>query len=104
MQGHEIIRRKNSDYATGEDPFNNFRMVEMIGLSVEQGIMTRILDKFARLSNLTASGEEPAVADETVDDTILDLINYLAILHAYRNRNFFGAYTMARPEEYEEKQ
>jgi len=44
------------------------------------GIYTRISDKFARLSNLLH--RDPAVTDESLEDTILDLIGYLAIFHA----------------------
>lgn len=78
----EIIRRKNHDYASEKDPWKNFRLAEILGISVETAIMVRFLDKLARINNLV--DKEPMVNDETVDDTILDAINYLAILRAYR--------------------
>lgn len=79
----EISKAKNADYAASEDPFANFRQVENLGLcSVQQGIMVRLSDKITRICNLL--DRPAAVADEAVEDTIRDAINYLAILAAYR--------------------
>lgn len=78
-----LIEKKNSDYAGTEDPFKNFRMAELLGLTVEEGIMLRMLDKMSRLAN-THKTEGVQVSSETVDDTIRDLAGYAAILHAYR--------------------
>lgn len=81
----ETAKKKNQDYAGDKDPFANFGRVETFGIcTVEQGILVRITDKLARVSNLIG-GENPAVVDESVDDTLLDAINYLAILKAYRD-------------------
>lgn len=75
---------KNQDYASDEDPFANFRQCEALGIcTVEQGILTRMSDKFARISNLIVNDREPEVKDEAVSDTLRDLINYSAILLAY---------------------
>lgn len=80
----EISRAKNADYASNEDPFNNFRMVEHLGVCpVATGIVVRLSDKFSRLSRMVCSSSEPAVKDESVRDTIRDAINYLAILDAW---------------------
>lgn len=82
----ETAKKKNQDYAGDKDPFANFSRVETFGIcTVEQGVLVRITDKLARVSNLICSGKNPAVADESVDDTLLDAINYLAILKAYRD-------------------
>ena len=81
----ETIRKKNGDYATDDDQFKSFRTVEMIGASVEQGILTRFLDKVSRLTTIFKQkrvGKE-YVDDESFQDTIKDAINYLAILHVY---------------------
>lgn len=79
--GLELIRRKNTDYSGIADPFKNFRSAEVIDVGVDRAILVRILDKIARINNLLDS--EAQVADESIDDTLLDLINYSAILKAY---------------------
>lgn len=82
----DTAKKKNQDYAGDHDPFNNFNRVESFNIcSVEQGILVRITDKIARVSNLITSDKAPAVLDESIDDTLLDAINYLAILKAYRD-------------------
>lgn len=81
----ETAKKKNQDYAGDADPFANFSKVETFGIcSVETGILVRITDKMARISNLLSSDKDPAVIDESIDDTIMDAINYFAILKAYR--------------------
>ena len=83
----KIVQKKNQDYADGEDPFQNFRMVEDAGLcSLEQGIAVRMSDKLQRVFNLLPEGEDAAVDDESLDDTLLDLINYANILLVYRQK------------------
>jgi hypothetical protein len=77
-----VIVKKNADYATGSDPFKNFKMASLIEISPERAILVRVSDKLARISNLLMPDKEATVKDETVDDTILDMINYLAILRA----------------------
>jgi hypothetical protein len=41
-------------------------------------------DKFARLKTLLIDKKEAVVSDETVEDTILDLATYAALLLSYR--------------------
>ena len=78
----QTARRKNADYSKEGDPFANFKNVEVLGIcSVETGILTRMTDKIARISNLTK--QEAQVKDESIKDTLMDLINYAAILKAY---------------------
>ena len=76
--------RKNADYSgekeMGSDPFRNFMNAKMAGVSIQQGILVRMVDKFSRVSGLLANGNQPKVADESVIDTLDDLINYTAIL------------------------
>jgi len=79
-----ILERKNSDYTANVefDEFANFRLAELIlGISVEKAIMVRLLDKVARISSLLEK-KEPAV-NESLDDSIIDAVGYLIILHAY---------------------
>lgn len=80
-QGIEIIKNKNHDYAEDSDPFKNFRYSELLGISIERAILVRIMDKIARISNLL--DKEAKVKDEKIEDTLIDAINYLAILLTY---------------------
>jgi hypothetical protein len=82
--------RKNSDYCgSGEvevDPFANFKSSPGIAkVTVEQGILVRMGDKLSRLGSLLdPRSTGPKVADESIIDTINDLICYGFILGAYR--------------------
>lgn len=77
------MEKKNSDYAGEADPYANFRLAEIMGVaSVEQAIFIRMGDKFARLANAVA-GKELKVSDESINDTLEDLLNYTVILAAY---------------------
>lgn len=85
-KGVEIIKQKNADYANSDNPFRNFESADVVGLTVERAILVRVLDKLSRVSNLL---DKPAsVADESLEDTLVDMINYTAILKAYRERNY----------------
>lgn len=80
----EITKAKNSDY-TGDDssPFKNFTMVEIMGFaSTEQGFLTRIIDKVMRVSSFVKKGILE-VADEKVEDTLLDCANYCLLMICY---------------------
>lgn len=90
--GIGIIERKNADYANDANPFKNFESAEVVGIGVERAILLRVLDKIARISNLI--DKQPAVVEESLEDTLIDAINYLAILKAYRQQ-----YDNLRPTE-----
>jgi len=76
----QTVQKKNNDYAQGDDPFQNFRMVEDAGLtSVEKGMS----DKLQRVFNLLPEGESADVDDESLEDTLSDLRNYANILQVY---------------------
>ena len=85
LQMFNIMVAKNADYSGSEaesNPFKNFEACEQIGVcSVEQGILVRMMDKMARITNLTK--QEAQVKDESITDTCLDLANYALILKAY---------------------
>ena len=65
-----LARKKNSDYASDSDALENFRSFG------RDGIIVRLGDKFTRLRNVYKRGN---VVDETLEDTLLDIINYSAI-------------------------
>tara|TARA_R110000824_G_scaffold371297_1_gene561001 strand:- start:678 stop:1061 length:384 start_codon:yes stop_codon:yes gene_type:complete len=81
----DLMNLKNRDYAgnDGLEPFANFTRVESMGIcSTEQGFMTRITDKMSRLSSFLDSGKMH-VEDESFNDTVIDVINYMVLLSAY---------------------
>ena len=62
----ELAARKNNDYGTAVDN------ISVAGL---EGIAVRLFDKAARLLSLTRSAERK-VKDETLEDTLKDMVNY----------------------------
>ncbi len=77
----ELVERKNRDYSgENEDEFANFKACEILGISAEQGILIRWLDKLMRINNLLTN--EAYVTDEKIEDTLNDSVNYPAILKA----------------------
>lgn len=77
---YELMEKKNKDYS-GKGCFNNFILSEVLsGVPMKRGIMVRLGDKFARIKNLL--DKENVVKDESIYDTIQDLINYAAILYS----------------------
>lgn len=84
-KGLTLIINKNSDYGAEGDPFKNFNLAKLVDVPADRAILVRITDKLSRISNLL---DKPAkVEDEKLEDTILDLINYAAILLVYINNN-----------------
>lgn len=84
------IHVKNADYARGDDPFSNFRGAALFAdVSVERSILVRLGDKFARYSNLLERREMgkggPEVADESMKDTLIDIMGYVNILTVYED-------------------
>lgn len=80
-QGISIMKAKNADYAGNEDVtgLRNFELSANVAkVKMSQGILVRLMDKMSRIGNLLT--QEAKVADEKIQDTILDAINYLAIL------------------------
>lgn len=85
-----LILAKNADYTklNEQDPFFNFRQ-EAIELYVDNnkltvdaltmGLLTRLNDKRRRRENLLLTVGRQIIT-ETIEDTILDEMNYLAIL------------------------
>ena len=84
-RARELMDKKNRDYAGrgGTDPFSNFTRVESMGIcSTELGMLVRITDKLSRLSSFAESGKL-AVENESFEDTIIDVINYMVLFYAY---------------------
>lgn len=75
---HGIMIKKNKDYASDGQPFSNFKGCEIIGVEYKKGILVRVLDKIKRVSNLLE--KDPDVKDESIEDTLLDIMNYTNII------------------------
>ena len=85
-EAKNLMQRKNHDYAGGRHeniPFANFTRVESMGITTtEKGILVRLTDKMSRLSTFSQEGHF-SVADESLRDTVLDVINYAILLYGY---------------------
>lgn len=76
----EIMRAKNSDYTAGSsDPFANFRASEAVGVPAALSILVRVLDKLQRIRSFATLGELQ-VKNESVDDAIQDVVNYMVLV------------------------
>ncbi len=74
------MKKKNADYAGNMDSMKNFQIsAQVVNVKMSQGILTRLTDKTTRIGNLII--KEGAVKEESIFDTVQDLINYAAILH-----------------------
>ena len=80
----EIAKKKSHDYSSFSDSvFANFEVVGLCGIaSVEQGFLTRMMDKISRINSFVKQGIT-LVDDEKIDDTLLDLASYSLLLSAY---------------------
>ena len=79
----ELLIVKNKDYGVSHDPLANLRSVEMSGITIDHGIVVRMLDKMSRLCSFYEKGYL-AVRDETINDTLMDLCNYAFLHHIAR--------------------
>lgn len=78
-----ILKRKSNDYA-GEDLLSNFRLAGMIVNQTSKhpdaiNCLNLIGTKVARLGQLLNS--EKTAENESIQDSVVDLANYAAILH-----------------------
>ena len=80
---HQLATAKGADYCGVTDPFKNFRGYSLTGVSIPQGILTRIIDKVSRAGNFISRGEAFMVVTEKLEDTLKDLLTYTVILLAY---------------------
>lgn len=81
-----IIKMKSADYAKPDsDTLSNFKNSTIAGVSVERGILVRMMDKISRISNLL--DKEPSVVGESIIDSVDDLGNYNLILGAILDKN-----------------
>jgi len=75
---------KDADYS-GERPYGNLHACERLGVPAFQGVMVRMSDKWERIVNLME--KDPVVADEKIEDTLLDLACYAVIALVVREQS-----------------
>lgn len=76
----EISKNKNADYAGNGDPFRNFTSVGHEWTEI--GFYTRMMDKMSRIKSFIQNGTLH-VKDESVKDTLQDLMNYCVLFAGY---------------------
>lgn len=86
----QLLATKNSDYSETQDAFANFKLAAQIaGIPTEQTLLTLLGMKFARLHQLTAKGKQPK--HESVEDTLVDIINYTLLLRGILQERSAGS-------------
>lgn len=97
----ELSTRKNHDYAGkgGEQPFANFERCAAMGIcTTGQGFLVRLTDKLSRLASFEQAGEFK-VKDESVKDTVLDIVNYAVLYYAQKQSKLPGPAYMQPPSK-----
>ena len=67
--------KKNHDYATDSNPYENLEAVREIGIEPWRGVVIRLMDKFKRVKNFCDRGELK-VNDEKIEATFMDIAVY----------------------------
>ena len=83
-----IHKKKNEDYASSSNPFENFErsalITEWFNDPVDKSFVNLIGTKLARLSTLLNKSSVPN--NESIDDSFLDLATYVVLWKSYRIR------------------
>lgn len=84
---YQTTAAKNKDYCGDEsDAFRNFTMVEQLSaghIKTDEGFFTRMTDKMMRFAGFIRN-DTLKVADEKIEDTLLDLAVYCILFVCYR--------------------
>ena len=76
LEMSSLHKKKNQDYGSDEDPFANVRASQEFGIPAWLGSIIRANDKMTRLKTFA---QKRTLANETVEDSLLDLANYAVI-------------------------
>lgn len=84
----KLLDNRSKKYGGNGRPFDNFEYTaELADGDAMQGIIFRLGDKMGRirqgLRNFRDGNGGPAFADESLNDSLLDAINYITILRIY---------------------
>jgi hypothetical protein len=74
-----IMGAKRYDYSGELDPFKNLRFSAGVGVEPWRGALVRMLDKVSRIVRFAELGGNMRVKEESLVDTVVDLINYACI-------------------------
>lgn len=78
-----LLASKYHDYAQDNNRFSNFeKRSELLNLDINYIFLNDIANKIIRLENLLINNKTPK--NETVEDSIIDLINYVLLFQAYK--------------------
>lgn len=76
-----VLKRKNSDYKVTSSEFSNFHFAaDVAGIPATDVMLAQIGIKLGRLQGLRGRAE---IANESIEDTVMDLAGYAVILYAY---------------------
>jgi hypothetical protein len=73
---NDLHDRKQQDYGTAKDPFANVRASEEFGIPGWLGAVIRANDKMSRLKSFAEKG---VLANEPLEDSLIDLASYAVI-------------------------
>lgn len=78
MQLHD---KKNTDYATAEDPLKNLKGCIRLGLDPLKGVTVRLQDKWERIENFHKNGDlqNESVRDSYIDNAVYSLLAVLLL-------------------------
>jgi len=80
--------KKGQDYGTQNDAFANLRAAERFGFPAWVGVLLRMEDKMSRLTAFVKNGD---LANESAEDSFLDLANYAMLgLALLREETYLG--------------
>jgi hypothetical protein len=81
LQRMDLSAKKSHDYATDDDTLHNFKAQgKLTGMKPSQCAAQLVMVKAVRLGNLIFGDKTPA--NESVEDTIFDMQNYLDLMLA----------------------
>ena len=92
----DLIEKKGMDYNRAqqkEDTLFNMKVATLLGITDTntQSVLVRLSDKFMRFISLAKDPSvKPANAEEKIEDTVLDIINYTIytyIMHKEYNQD-----------------
>ncbi len=86
----QIMQNKNDDYSQKDDPYLNFKLIAlMLDISPEEAMFSRMTDKYSRLKVCLKKGV--SVKEETLEDTLIDIVNYSVLLAGYLKKKLDNA-------------